>query len=343
MSGQADKLLASIPELTTKRDATSLVALRDHDDKRVRKASRKALHTLKTRGVEIPDAAPAGWTVGNSLDELRGEMTAIAIIDTRTIPGAVRFMLSEPDPGSGATLLAGAIGPTDRIIDFSVYHQTDGQRTRMIRDWERRVGDRRVPVAWVKARVRFARDATIAAGFSVPRALDQVLARLGEAPDGRPASFLSETVDLSGEAAFDPDKDIDGLLKKAGVPNWPPMLDLEATLGRAAEIHGDKPQPTEDDARVELLMKSIAGDDEVRDALKGTLSEALADVAIHLWLEGESEPARKLSDMVEALQGKAPETNKWVARLLGFQVASLLRVVQQQQRQEQQRAASRSA
>lgn len=345
MSGQADKLLESIPELVKQQDATSLVAARDHDDKRVRKAVRKALHALKSRGIEIPDAAPKGWTVGSTLADLRGELQAVAVVDTRAIPGAMRFMLSEPNAQSGAMLLAGALGPGDRILEFSAYKQTDGQRVRMLRDWERRVGERRISVAWLKQRIRFARDTTVAAGVSVPRALDDALTRLGEAPSQRPKSFLSG---LEQEAAFDPDKDIDGLLQKAGVPNWPPLLDLESTLAKAAEIHGDKPQPTEDDARVALLLASIEGNETVREGLSGSLSHGLDDAAIHLWLEGDAQAARKLSDMVAAIaDNKAPETMTWVARLLGFQVASLLRVVQrQQQAQEQQqarRAASRGA
>lgn len=331
MSGQADKLLESIPELVKKQDAAGLVGLRDHDDKRVRKAVRKGLHGLKSRGVAIPDAAPKGWAVGDALQQMRGTLDAVAIVDTRTVPGAMRFMLSEPDSASGATLFAGAIGPGDRILDFSAYSQTDGQRTRMVRDWERRVGDRRVPPEWLKGRIRFARDTTISSGFSAPRALDQALPRLGDTPDERPTSFLAG---LDDQPEFDADKDIDSLLQKAGVPNWPPMLDLETTLAKAAELHGDKPQPTEDDARVELLMKSIAGDETVREALKGTLAQALSDSAIHTWLENDFEAARKLDDMAKTLQGHdEPETLKWVARLLGFQVASLLRVVQQQQGQ----------
>ena len=329
---ESDDILASIPKLQDAKDATSLVALRDHADKRVRKAVRKALHALKSKGVEIPDSAPKGWSVGSALEGMRGEMTAVGVVDTRTVPGALRFMLTEPNPGSGATLFAGTIGPDDRVLEFNVYSQTDGQRARMVRDWERRVGDRRVPPEWLKGRIRFARDATIAAGFSVPPALNQSLSRLGDTPEERPTNFVTG---LADEPAFDPEKDIDDLLQKAGVQQWPPLLDLEGTLTKAAEIHGDAPQPTEDAERVKLLMKSVEGDEDVRKALAGTLANTLSDTAIHLWLEDDRAGARKVLDMVQTLQTHdAPESLEWVARLLGFQVASLLRVVQQQQAQQ---------
>ena len=93
-------------------------------------------------------------------------------------------------------------------------------------------------------------------------------------------------------------------------------------------------------------MQSIKGDEGVREALTGELSFALSDAAIHAWLEGDSTTASKLSDMVSTLQSEAaPEELRWVARLLGFQVASLLRVVQQQQQQQaaQQARAPRTA
>lgn len=338
MSGDAKQILDSIDGLVKAKDAAALVGLRDHADKKVRKAVRKALHTLETRGVEIPDAAAAkAWTVGDALEQLRGDLSTVAIVDTRTIPGALRFMLSVAEEGSGFSLFAGTIGPTDRVLEFNAYGQSDGQRARMVRDWESKVGQRRVPENWLEGRIRWARDKTIASGFSVPPSLDQVLSRLGDAPSERPGCFL----ELPNEAPF-AEEDIDDVLAKAGVSGWPPLVDLDSTLQKAAEIHGDKPQPTEDKDRVELLMKSIEGDENVREALKGTLGFALEDVAVHLWLEDEAAPARKLLDMANALrEADEPEALPWVARLVGFQVASLLRVVGEQQKQ-QAAAAQRS-
>jgi hypothetical protein len=65
-------VLEKIPGLVQKKDAAALVGLRDHEDKAVRKAVRKALHLLKSKGVEIPDAPAQAWSTGATLKQMRG-------------------------------------------------------------------------------------------------------------------------------------------------------------------------------------------------------------------------------------------------------------------------------
>jgi hypothetical protein len=320
-----DKVLASIPELVRSQDAAALVALREHDDKKVRKAVRKALHTLKAKGVVIPEDQPRAWSTGGALQALRGELRASATIDTRSVPGATRFMLSEPEPDEGGRLLVGMFSPDDRVLEFSVYRQTDGQRSRLMRDFARRADDREVPIDWLKARIRWARERTIAAGFSVPRALDEALSSLGDAPPDRPESFLSGKLEHDGAVSSE---SLDRVIFPLGIHMWPPLLELDATLQRAATLHGDKPQPTEESERLELLRQSIEGDESVRKGLQTAIAQALDDAAVHAWLDGQAEAAGVASGMARELrQAKEPEALPWVPRLLGYQVASLLRIM----------------
>ena len=325
MGETAEALLSSIPDLTKAKDAAALVGLKDHPDKRVRKAVGKALHVLKSKGVAIPDASSRAWSPGDALERMRGDLQPLAMVDARAVPGALRFLLSEPSPISGASLWAGTITPADRVIEFNAFSQTDGQRGRMLREWDRYAGERKPPVEWLKARIRWAREQTMAGGFSVPRALDQALPQLGDAPTERPASFLAGKLDDA--PAYDP-ATLDAVLNKALVPQWPPMVDLDPTLQRAAEIHGDKPQPTEDADRVELLRKSAAGDEGLRTALKGVLSCALQDAAVGMWMEGDAGTARALQEIAARIQAAdEPEVTDEGVRILGYQVASLLRAV----------------
>ncbi|MFO0633797.1 MAG: MotA/TolQ/ExbB proton channel family protein [Nannocystaceae bacterium] len=268
---EAAALLKSIPELVAARDAARLGALRDHPDKDVRKAVRKALHTLKSKGIDVPEAGGKSWTLGQGLQSLRGELHPIATIDAASMPGALRFVLSIPDE-DGAKLFTGALGPDDRVLDFHAYRQTDGQRTRMLRDWDKGHGDRELPVSWLAARIRWARDNTIAGGFSVPRSLDEALVLLGETPSVRPPSFLAERV--ADQPAFAP-SEVESVLAGARVDLWPPLVNLDGMLQRAAEIHGDAPQPTDDDARVALIAKAAVGDAEIRKGLQGPIANAL--------------------------------------------------------------------
>ena len=325
MADDAKSVLGKIPGLVDSKDAGALVAWKDHDDKAVRKAVRKALHTLRSKGVEIPDAPAKSWSTGGTLQELRGDLEPTAQLDARTTPAVTRFLLSAPDPDSGARLYAGALGPDDRVLEFEAYVQTDGQRSRLLKDWARQTEDRKVDVEWLKARIRWARDKTMASGYTVPRALDQALSSLGAAPEARPVPFLGDA--LKDEATFKPE-DADALLNTLGVPRWPPLVNLDGTLQKAATIHGDKPQPTEEKDRLELLARSCAGDEDARKGLQGSLANALEDVAIHAWLEGNNSAARGGLDMAQQLrEADEPESSDWATRLLGYQVASLLRAM----------------
>ncbi len=328
MADDPQKVLDSIPTLLKERDAQALVGLREHADKKVRKAVRKALHTLKSRGVEIPEAPAHSWSAGNVAADLRGEQEPTGMVDTDAVPGALRFMLSLPYKVSGALLFVGTLSPEDRVLEFAAYQQTDGQRGRLTRDWARSSEGRRVPTDWLKARLTWARRCTLGAGISVPRALDEAMPRLGDAPAERPACFL--VGQLEAQPAFKPEG-IDTLLTTVGAQKWPPLLELDPVLQRAAEIHGDKPQPTDDDARTELMRQALEGQTETGTALGGAVANAFEDAAVGLWVARKDADARAALDVATALrESEAAENLPFVPRVLGFQVASLLRVVQQQ-------------
>lgn len=321
----ASALLDQIPKLLEARDAAALVEHRDHADKKVRKAVRKALHTLRSKGVEIPEPA-AAWSTGDALKKMRGDLEPTAHVDTRSTPGALRFLLSIPHDTEGARLFSGAITPDDRVAEFNAYQQTDGQRARLLRDWARETESRAVSVEWIQQRVRWAREQTIAAGYPVPRALDQALSLLGDAPAERPSStFLADALSTDAGVADDA---VDSTMIALGIPNWPPMISLDSMLEKAAEIHGDKPQPEKEEDRLALLAKSVEGDDEARKGLQGTLANALDDMAVHAWLEGEQSQAQAAYGWAHALRNTdAPEGLAFAPRLLGYQVASLLRAM----------------
>lgn len=334
MASDPKQVLESISTLLAQRDAQALVDLRtrldgEGADKAVRKAVRKALHTLESRGVAIPAAASRSWSPGDVQAELRGEQPSLATVDARTLPGALRFMLSLPQARSGARLYMGTLSPEDRVLEFAAYEQTDGQRARLERDWRSKTEDRQVPTEWLAARIVWARARTMTKGSSVPRALDEALPRLGDEPTTRPtAAFLRER--LADQPAFEAGQ-IDALLVGASVQQWPPLVELEGVLQRAAELHGDKPQPTDDDARTALMRQALEGQEDVREGLATTIANAFEDTAVSLWTEGKGELARAAFDVAQELRSSpTPEALPWVPRLLGFQVASLLRVVQSQ-------------
>ncbi|MCY1062964.1 hypothetical protein [Nannocystis sp. SCPEA4] len=325
-------LLESIPKLVAARDAAALVALQDHDDKQVRKAARKAIHTLRSKGVTIPEAdAPRGWSAGD-LNDLRGDLEAVAVVDTESTPGLCRVMISAPQD-ERSYLWVAAISGRDQIVDFATYVQTDGQRARMIRDWNRGAADRRVPADWARARIRWAREQTLSSGFAVPRQLDDMLVHLGEAPASRPTSFLDGVLP---PVDFAPDKDnVIMVLANARVNVWPPVVDVEPMMRRVNEKHPELNEQSPEDARYDALLAGAHGDETLRADLKAQVANLLDDAAITLWLAGNDVEAAKVRVLSAEIRAAAePESLPWIGRLLGFQIASTFAYLSRQQQQQ---------
>ncbi len=330
MAASAQEVLAQIPDLVRQRDAAALVGLADSDDKAVRKAVRKAIHVLKTKGVEIPEKG-SSWTPG-SVAGLRGDLSEAAMADVGSNPGLLRLFVAKPGDESNGFLFAATLTAFEQVAGFKAYVQTDGQRTRLLRDWERQGGGRTVPAQWAKSRIRWAREQTLGRGVAVPDEINQALIHLGDAPSERP-----EPAFLDGLAPYEGDltEVIDNVLRSVAANVWPPVLDVEPFLKRVTEAHPDITQETPEAERQEALLAGIAGDESVRKALQGPLANLLEDSAIGLWLAQNDETAGHALALAKALRSAdEPETLPWVSRLLGLQIASTL--AYQQQRQQQQ-------
>jgi len=334
MANSPEKLLKSIPGLLGSKDAAALVALQDHDDKLVRKAARKAIHTLRSKGVEIPSGeAPRGW-VAASPQSLRGEMNEAAMLDAESTPGLVRLMIAAPQAEERGYLWVAALTGRDQIADFTAYVQTDGQRSRLVRDWARDFKGRQVPADWARARIRWAREQTLSSGFSVPNQLDDMLVHLGPAPTTRPPSFLVGVVKTEFKGARD---NVEVALTSARVFAWPPLFDVEPALKKVNEANPNMSAETPEAERYDALMAAVVGDESVRSSLQGAVANLLEDAAAGLWLQGNDEPAGQVLALAAELRNSAtPETLPWIGRLLGFQIATTLQYMMRQQQQQQQ-------
>ena len=338
MANSPAKLLESIPGLVAKKDAAALVALQDHADKEIRKSARKALHTLRAKGVAIPAAeAPRSWVAAGP-ESLRGELREAAMLEAESTPGLVRLMIAAPRAEERGYLWVAALTGRDQIADFTAYMQTDGQRTRLVREWDRDFKGRQVPADWARARIRWAREQTLSSGFSVPTQLDDMLVHLGPAPTSRPPSFLTSLPKGQLDAGkFKGARDnVETALVAARVFAWPPLFDVEPTLKKVNEANPDMSAETPEAARYDALMAAVAGDEDVRGSLQGTVANLLEDAAAGLWLRGNDEPAAQtLALAAELRASKTPETLPWIGRLIGFQIAATLAYMQRQQQQRQ--------
>jgi hypothetical protein len=335
MAHSSAQILESIPGLVAARDAAALVALHDHEDREVRKSARKAIHALRSKGVAIPAASAARSWVAPDPDAQR-DQAELAMLDPTSSPGLTNFMLAAPRAEGRGFLWVAALTGHDRVANFTAYVQTDGQRTRLTREWERDFKGRRVPAEWARARIRWAREQTLSSGFSVPTQLDDMLVHLGPAPAARPACFLAGQLPTDFTGARD---NVEAPLMAARALAWPPLFDVEPTLKKVNDAHPNMSAETPESDRYDALMSAVAGDTVVREALQGIVANLLEDAASGLWLNGHDEPAAQVLALAGELRSsESAETLPWVGRLLGFQIATTLAYIQRQQQQQQRQA-----
>lgn len=313
-------LLDEIASLQAGRDAGALLAYEDHADKQVRKAARKAIHTLRSKGVEIPSQATRTWA-NAGIASLRRHAGAIALMDLEASPGVARLTVSVPDPEEGVSLFIALIDPEDRVLDFAAYMQTDGQQARMARDWQRVTEDRVIAVDWALARIRWGRERSFAASMPIPEPLDQNLSRLGPAPSERPQpSFLDAAlanVEPSGG-------DLGEILMRGEAHLWPLLFDADPLFARLSERMRDlDPASLSDADRMVHVMEASRGDQPLREALSGRMANLLDDVAISLWLDGQLPEARRVRTLATELRAASePEQVAGVVNLIQLQITS---------------------
>lgn len=323
-------LLDEIASLQAKRDAGALLAYEDHADKQVRKTARKAIHALRSKGVEIPSQAARSWA-NAGLASLRRHAGPIAMLDLEGSPGVTRLTLSLPEPEDGVALFMALIDPDDRVLDFAAYMQTDGQQARMARDWQRLSEDRALPVEWALARVRWGREQTFAANLPIPKALDEQLIRLGPAPSERPEpSFLDAMLaDVEASAG-----DLGEILMRGGAGQWPVLFDANELFDRLGTAMKDVDPTTVTDAdRLLHIMQASRGDEQLREALRGRIANALDDIAVSAWLDGQLPEAKRVRTLAGELRAASePEQVAGVVNVVQLQITS---AALQQMREQQ--------
>ncbi|KIG13477.1 hypothetical protein DB30_08043 [Enhygromyxa salina] len=320
---ETQALLDEVKKLQVAQDGAALKQLEDHADKKVRKAARKAIHVLRAKGIEIPEQARS-WNEA-STQSMRGHAGPIAMLDMAASPGVTRMTLSLPNEDDGAALFVALIDPSDRLLNFAAYYQTDGQQSRTGRDWQRDADGRVVSPAWVAARLWWAREQTHRSNFQLPAQVDEHLPTLtkflGTAPGERPQpSFLDEAL-AEVEASTE---DLGNILMVSAVHTWPLLFDANALfedLGNRME--GLEAASITNEDRLAHIVASSKDDEGLRTGLRGPLANALDDVAVILFLDGSLADARRVRDLTTALRtADAPESVEGVVNLVQLQLTS---------------------
>ena len=205
-------LLANEPEggtelafawLEVEGGAEVLTALEEGElPKAGRKALRKALHCLRSKGVEVPSGAAATPLVAR-LPRIEDsfEVGYVSALDPR---GARLVYLVEPNPSGGARLFEILLDENRGVVDFQVYSAGRSRIRRFVRE---AVDQSRFPVAEASPNALRALVARIAARHPSDRALPAAfsewrskLAIPGETPGDEAAASLPLDADGDGLA-----------------------------------------------------------------------------------------------------------------------------------------------
>ncbi|MEE9383924.1 MAG: hypothetical protein V3V08_10975 [Nannocystaceae bacterium] len=356
MAESPDQLVKSVPTLVKKQDVEALARLEVHVDKKIRKAARRGLHQLRSRGVEVPETQSSAWRAEAEMTSLRGDTQSTALLDVVRYPGSSEFVLVDVH-GNGSTLCAAVISPHDRVLACQIYGQTDGQRNRMFRSWERSDRSRRLPIEWARQRLHWARQVTVAHGVAVSSSMDRMVASLGDAPTERPVCFLGDLLKDQVElnlGAYE-------MLVRGQCLRWPlqfpipPLLqrvgdeyvrarkqpaDVASETSKASDASeapdpsgaSEPGEPLSEEAHAAVLIRASRGDEAFRKALRGPMANLLDDAAVAGWLRGEEGLAKLLLDAASELRAAdEPELLPVAPRILRFQVAMFAAETRRQQ------------
>jgi hypothetical protein len=274
--------------------------------KTARKILRRIVHGLRTRGVAVPQEAPAARvatlpSVEDAIDEAR-----ITGFDAR---GARVVSLATAHPGGGVRLFQIVIDDARGVLDFEVLSAARRDVRRWLRESGRGGALATVEVPPACARALITRAADRHPGTrALPRGFSEWRSRLSEAPGAArtPGELAREALgpDADATAAV---RRVAELVRAGQLGPWPPeprkLQELALRVAQAREgvlvvseaARGDQVQRALDDAAEE----SAAGEAGEAVALR------LEEVAYLWWQQGREADARACLAAADAWRGSA--------------------------------------
>ena len=279
-----------------------------------RKALRRALHRLRSRGVAVPGAAPTATVATLApLDEAIDEARVTALD-----PHGVRIAYLATDrAGGGVRLFELALDDARGVLEFEVFEAGRSRARRFLRETGQRESWPAVPAPSASVRALIARAAANqATGRSAPRQLAEWRSRLCDVPPGTatPGALAREALRGGAPADFDL---ACGWVRDGTLGPWPPPLErVSGVIARLDEI-AKGVVITSDAARRERVDGVLEDAlDEIYDAAQRTrTADAFEEMAYVWWQSGHDSDARQAVAAATAFRELAPRANP-VARAM---------------------------
>ena len=277
--------------------AVAAIAADDHAPSLPRKAARRGLNVLKSRGVAIPEAPRAPRGVATSL-----EKTFEAWFRAPDGGGTSAFTLGVRSEGR-YRLVDVIVKAGTGIVSIAGMQISRGQLRDTFDEIEKRFGapPAPVPIGWARARIALARAEHDTHRTPVPLGFEAHRDLLGPAPSPPPPHPIDAVAHQRSELALAVPRS-DKLHAQPELRTWLP----EPSAMQRMLIEATSLEATADPAETELKVRAIIEREtdryftaEVREALAARMKDA----AISMLARGPGEAAADLMAMIEVVRG----------------------------------------
>jgi hypothetical protein len=299
-------------------------------DKAGRKALRRALHRLRSRGLEV--AAPAPEARVAVLPKVADELAA-ALVSAPDPSGAQLVVLVEPSPSGGARLFQAAVDLERGVLEFHVLAATRSQARRLVRDLEgnAKLGAVRAPreaLAALLARAAAAQPADRA----LPPAFEEWRSRVARPPEGARAPGVLAREALGASADLTSGRAVAERVKAGALGPWPPPFDALRALAEKVRQTAESPLLVDDQQR-RGQVENVIGD--ALDARFGgaggePTAQRLEEAAYTAWRRGNEADARDLLAAAALFRERAPRDNPVARALLDRVLGPMLEMLREE-------------
>jgi hypothetical protein len=281
--------------------------------KPARKALRRALHHLRSRGVAVPESAPAATVatlapLDEGIDEAR-----VTALD----PHGVRIAYLATDrAGGGVRLFELALDEGRGVLEFEVFEAGRSRARRFLRDSAQRATWPTVPAPSASVRALIARAAAHqSTDRSPPRSFAEWRTRLSETPPGiQTPGALARAALGAGAVELGV---VTGWVRDGVIGPWPPatsrvqpLIERLDELAKGVVIVSGAARREQVDRAVEDALEGIYSAEE-----RSRIADLFEETAYVWWQTGREGDARQAIAAAGDFRDRAPRENP-VARAM---------------------------
>jgi hypothetical protein len=301
-------------------------------DKTARKALRRALHRLRSRGVALTEspAAPRVATLPPLADEI-----AVALVSPPDPSGAQLVVLTEPSPSGGVRIFEGAVDLERGVLEFRVLQASRSQARRLLRSLTRHERLAATPASREAVAALLARAASAQpADRALPAAFGDWRNRVARPPAG------AATPGDAARAAFPSADPLPSVLREVAeavaagaLGPWPPEpAAVQALAEKVRDTASSRLLVNEAQRRtqVDAVLADAAGERYAGAAADRTAGR-LEECAFAAWQRGREDEARRLVAAARAFRERPPRENPVARALLERALGPVLEVLRDEQ------------